>query len=78
MNKNISIYDLNLATVLMTLKYRLIELDRTSPKKVKFIFEDEKGIEQDMTDYWNNKIKLPAQELLNNQKILKNRIYSNM
>jgi len=78
MNQNkFSTFDLGLATVLTTLGYKLIELDQTNPKKVMFAFESEKSIEQNIADYWNNKTKLPALTLFNNQKTLKNRIYSN-
>jgi len=76
MNQNFSTYDLGLSTVLVTLGYKLLELDKTNPKKVRFVFKEEKGINQAMLDYWNDEIKLPAQTLLNNQKMLKNRIYS--
>ena len=76
MNKNFSTFDLGLATTLITLKYELLLLDKTNPKKVRFVFREEKNIERDVLDYWNDKIKLPAQTLLNNQKLLKNRIYS--
>ncbi len=72
-----STFDLGLATVLITLNYELLELEKSNPKKVRFIFKREKNIEQVMIDYFNDKIKLPAQTLFNNQKNLKNRIYSN-
>jgi len=76
MNQHFSTYDLGLATVLITLGYKLLKLDKTNPKKVRFIFRQKKGIDQAMLDYWNDEIKLPAQTLFNNQKMLKNRIYS--
>ena len=76
MNQNFSTFDLELATVLITLGYKLLKLDKTNPKKVRFVFREEKGINQAMLDYWNDEIKLPAQILFNNQKMLKNRIYS--
>jgi hypothetical protein len=77
MNQNeFSTFDLGLATVLVTLGYELIELDKSNSKKVRFIFERKKNIEQIMNNYFNDKIKLPAQILFNNQKNLKNRIYS--
>ena len=78
MNQEFSTFDLGLATVLVTLGYKLLKLDKSNIKKVRFIFKREKNIEQVMNDYWNNKIKLPAQTLFNNQKMLKNRIYSNV
>lgn len=71
-----STFDLGLSTVLVTLNYELLRLDKSNPKKVSFIFKKDKDIEQVMTDYFNDKIKLPAQTLFNNQKNLKNRIYS--
>ena len=77
MNQNFSTYDLGLATVLITLGYELLELDRTNPKKVRFVFKEGKDIEKVMIDYFNDKIELPALTLFNNQKNLKNRIYSN-
>jgi len=78
MNQNFSTYDLGLATVLITLGYKLLELDRTNLKKVRFVFREEKNIEKVMIDYFNDEIKLPALTLFNNQKNLKNRIYSNV
>jgi len=71
-----STFDLGLATVLVTMDYELLELDRSTPKKVRFIFKREKNIEGVMADYFNDKIKLPAQTLFNNQKNLKNYIYT--
>ncbi len=79
MNQNeFSTFDLGLASVLVTLGYELLELDKSNPKKVQFVFRREKKIEKVMTDYFNDKVKLPAQTLFNNQKNLKNRIYSNL
>ncbi|MBI2451049.1 MAG: hypothetical protein HYV52_01770 [Parcubacteria group bacterium] len=76
MNQEFSTFDLGLAAVLLTLKYELLELDRSYPKKIRFIFRRERNIEQVINDYFDDKIELPAQSLLQNQKILKNRIYS--
>ena len=76
MNKNFSTYDLGLATVLVTLDYKLIKLDKTNTKKIRFVFEEDAKIQKVMVDYWNDKIKLPALTLFNNQKMLKNRIYT--
>lgn len=78
MNREFSTFDLGLASVLVTLKYSLVTLDKANPKKVRFVFKHEKGIEQVVTEYWEDKVQLPAQNLLNNQKILKNRIYSDV
>jgi hypothetical protein len=74
--KTYSTYDLNLASVILTLGYKLIELDKENIKKVKFIFKHQKGIEQSADDFWDDKIILPAKTLFTNQKTLKNRIYT--
>lgn len=76
-NKNYSTFDLNLATTLVTLEYKLEKLDKTDPKKVRFVFREEKDIEQTAIKFWNNEITLPALSLFNNLKNLKNRLYSN-
>ena len=76
MNQEFSTFDLGLAAVLLTLKYELLELDRSYPKKIRFIFKRERNIEQVINDYFEDKIEVPAQSLLQNQKLLKNRIYS--
>jgi len=76
MSKTYATYDLNLASTLLTLGYKLIELDRENIRKVKFVFKHRKGIEQSINDFWDDKITLPAKTLLANQKTLKNRIYT--
>jgi len=76
MSKTYSTYDLNLAATLLTIGYKLIELDKENIKKVKFIFKHQRGIEQSAADFWDDKINLPAKTLFTNQKTCKNRIYS--
>ncbi len=76
MSKTYSTYDLNLASTLLTLGYKLIELDKSNIKKVKFTFKHAKDIEQSAIDFWDDKINLPAKTLFANQKTCKNRIYT--
>jgi len=76
MKNKISISDLCVASVLITLGYKLLKTDKTNPKKVVFVFESDEAIQKVMNDYWNDEIKLPAQTLFNNQKMLKTRIWS--
>lgn len=74
--KKFKTYDIFLSSVLLTLNYELLELDKSNPRKVCFLFKKEKDIEQIAQDYFNDKIKVSALALFNNQKNLKNRIYS--
>lgn len=76
--KTYSTYDLNLASTLLTIGYKIIKFDKSDIKKVKFIFKHDKNIEQSATDFWDDKLELPAKTLFNNQKTLKNRIYSDI
>lgn len=74
--KTYQTFDLNLCSTLITMGYKLIELDKANIKRVQFIFKYEKGIEQSAIDFWENKITLPAKALFDNQKTCKNRIYT--
>lgn len=70
-------FDLNLAAVLLTLKYELLKLEKNNSKRIGFIFKREIGIENIIDDYFSNRLTLPALSLLNHQKNLKSRLYSN-
>lgn len=72
-----STFDLGLAAALTTCEYNLIKLDKANPKKIRFVFEGDKDIEQVMLKYWNGKLKVSALSFFNNLKTLKNRLYSN-
>ena len=80
MNQNkdeYSTYDLGLASALATTgDYELLRLDKLNPKRVRFIFRFDKNIESTVNKHFGDKLKLPTLSLLNNQKNLKNRIYS--
>ncbi len=69
-------YDLGCAAALLTKSFTLIALDRTNPRKVKFVFRKEVGIEKVADDFWSDNLVLKSQSFWNNIKNLKNRIYS--
>ncbi len=71
-------YDIGLASALFTLGYDLWDVDKTNPQKSKFIFRRDEHIDKMIYEYWDNKLTLPARSLLDNQKMLKNRLYSVM
>ena len=75
-NKMFLTFDLGLATCLVSLSYELWNLDKTNPKKVQFIFKRANGIDMVVNDYWQDNLKINARTLFDNQKMLKNRIYS--
>lgn len=75
--KKIAISDLGLASLLVTLHFDLIGMERVNEKRINFMFVQTKYIERVVNDYWAGiETFISAQSLFNNQKILKNRLYS--
>lgn len=72
----VSTSDLNLAATLDALGFHLLELDRSQPQRVQFLFARVDGIENAINRYWDDAIKLPPQKLFAAQKKLKNRLYA--
>lgn len=73
-------YDLGLAAALVVKGFELEKLDKTNIKKVQFIFraDGRKGnIEEVVNEYFTDRLLLPAQQVFNAIKSLKNRIYDN-
>lgn len=77
---NIDLYfstpDIGLASVLLSLDFKLDALDRTNPLKVLFIFQREQGIDEAVQGFWQKTLLLEPQILLLNLKVLKNRLNS--
>lgn len=69
-------FDLGLTTALISLGFELLELDKTNPKKVKFLFEENKELNEAVTAYWGDNLPINARTLFDNLKMAKNRIYS--
>jgi hypothetical protein len=69
--------DLNLATTLCCLGFQVIDLDRSNPKRILFVFNDStNSIKECESQYWSNQIKLSPAQLFLHQKSLKQRIFS--
>lgn len=69
-------YDLGLSTALISLGFELWGLDKENRKKVLFIFEQTDELLDTVNRYWADKLEINARTLFDNQKMLKNRIYS--
>ena len=80
MNKHenqISVSDLGLASLLITLRFSMVGLERVNEKRISFLFAPAEGIEKIIGDFWANaEFVVPIQSLFTNQKLLKNRLYS--
>ncbi|PIP30675.1 hypothetical protein COZ22_01405 [bacterium (Candidatus Howlettbacteria) CG_4_10_14_3_um_filter_37_10] len=78
-NSNQLIYSTNdfaLAVTLLCLGFIIINLDKTNPVKVYFLFERSNRLDQAINDFWNNQILVNPKVFFNTQKELKARIYS--
>jgi hypothetical protein len=62
---------------MVSLKQRLIKIEKQNPNKSKFIFKSSDKLEIIITKYWAGNLKIDARTLLDNQKMLKTRIYAN-
>jgi len=75
--ENIEVSDLGLASLLATLHFEMVGMERVNEKRINFIFAYSDGIEKVISDFWAGvEIPVPVQSLFFNQKTLKNRLYA--
>jgi len=75
--EKIEIGDLGLASLLVTLHFSMVGLERVNEKRISFLFAPAEGIEKVISDFWvDAEISVPIQSLFANQKQLKNRLYA--
>ena len=72
----IAVSDLGCAAALVTADFALLTLDRANPRKVRFIFRREAGIEKVADDFWSDRLEQKSRSFWDNIKNLKNRLYS--
>ena len=75
-NQYLYTFDLGAATSLVSAGYELVSLDKTNPRKVRFVFRRETGIEDIVDNYWDDRLEVKARTYFDNLKMLKNRLYS--
>lgn len=84
MNENYTTYDLGLSASLVTYGAELVRIDKENPKKALFVFKgkinaglvSEHSTAEVAKSYFDGVLTLPALELVNSLKNLKNRLYS--
>ncbi len=69
-------YDLGISAALITLGYRLLDLDKSNPRKVQFHFIFEESIEEVVNSYWSDNLEVNPRTYFDNIKMLKNRLYT--
>lgn len=68
--------DLGLCGALLLGNFKLLNLDKTNPRKTIFLFQYEESIKQAVEDYFSNNFQVDALEFFTTLKNLKNRIYT--
>ena len=76
-NKRYTLSDLGGTASLLCMGFQLRDIDKTDPKRVLFIFDLCTELEETVNAYFANTLKVPARSLVDNMKMLKNRIYDN-
>lgn len=69
-------YDLGCCAALLSAGFKLVTLDRTTPRKVQFIVQREKGLETTVSAYWAGKLSVDARGYFDTLRMLKNRLHS--
>jgi hypothetical protein len=67
--------DLSLTAALCVSGYVIEEMDRVSPTRSVFIFEDSVELQDAINGYWRGGLKVEPQAFFNQMKTLKARIY---
>ena len=76
-NQPFATFDLGLASALISLGYKLLDLDKSNPRKAQFLFIPEDSLEEAVESYWSDHLEVNPRNYFDNIKMLKNRIYTN-
>ncbi len=68
--------DLGLATALVAVGYKLVDLDKSNPRRAEFKFIDDEQLRMAADDYWNSALNVSALAYFDWLKRLKTRLYS--
>jgi hypothetical protein len=76
MNNNYNeVSDLGLAASLSASGFVIVNVDKSNPRRVVFVFDKSAELEETVELFWANKLLLPATTLLDHMRKLKTRIY---
>ena len=67
--------DFEVATLLITLGFKLLDIDKSNPKKASFVFENDPKIPETIDAYFNDRLSVNPRLLFMQGKSLKNRLY---
>jgi len=70
-------YQLNIASYLLaTDKVNLLRLEKVSPKKVLFVFDNSSMCQKLIVDYWNDNILISPKKVFRSLNELKDRLFA--
>jgi hypothetical protein len=67
--------DLCLATIL-SLSLNIETIERVNPRKVQFVFQQDKKLDKLVDEFWKGEIRIEPQTFFNQLRVLKARIYN--
>lgn len=68
--------DLGLAASLTAAGFSVLELDKSNPRRIEFVFEDSQKLQTAISSYWRKELMVPGMTLMESIKQLKSRMYS--
>ena len=68
--------DLGLASIISSLGYNLVCLEKFEEKKLEFVFKNDKRLKTIVQKYWEKNLRIEPQAAFAHQKMLKSRIYN--
>lgn len=70
--------DLGCSAALMSVGFELMKLEKESAHKAIFVFRDQEGIEENINNYFSDKLPVNARTFFDNIKNLKNLIFNKL
>ncbi len=67
--------DFEISALLITVGFKLLDIDKTNPQKAKFLFENNPKISETIDSYFNDALLVNPRLLFMQSKSLKNRLY---
>ncbi|QQG43969.1 MAG: hypothetical protein HYW86_03845 [Candidatus Roizmanbacteria bacterium] len=67
--------ELSLVAALIAWDFPLIDIDKTNPKKMSFIFYNSSKLQKAIQSYWNESVKVSPKKYFYALKDVKSRIY---
>lgn len=78
MKQNFKTYDLNLTASMVAMGHTLDEVKKEPGGRSQFVFQKNKSLQKDITEYWKQELRLNPHALFDSLKYIKSRLYSDL